>query len=244
MKGLIELNLLSNMAFRESYTREPAPLYSNVRSNTHDEFSGAMGSPHASVSVTKISQGVEDYDVKALGLSFYGKTFTTIMLHPLSLSCETLPMLILTPDLHLPFNVPNLDYSQLNLPTDSGLPICKVGFSNAESNVGSARCSEPPETMASSQTSSPYAFEFSDITTLEMETRLAVEEDKRRRNQVASARFREKKKRRDKLLEEENKRLVNQVAAQREQITRLESENQWLKELIRGRAARNAEKVR
>jgi hypothetical protein len=63
-------------------------------------------------------------------------------------------------------------------------------------------------------------------------SRLAAEEDKRRRNTAASARFRVKKKQREQALEKTAKEMTDKVGALEGKITQLEMENKWLKSLI------------
>merc|ERR1712225_47852 len=62
--------------------------------------------------------------------------------------------------------------------------------------------------------------------------RNAAEEDKRRRNTAASARFRVKKKQREQALERSAKDMSDKVAALEGRINQLETENKWLKNLI------------
>lgn len=62
--------------------------------------------------------------------------------------------------------------------------------------------------------------------------RLAIEEDKRRRNTAASARFRVKKKMREQALEQTAKELESRVRDLEEENSRLSTENGWLKSLI------------
>lgn len=62
--------------------------------------------------------------------------------------------------------------------------------------------------------------------------RLAAEEDKRRRNTAASARFRIKKKQREQALEQSAKQMSDKMAAFEARINQLETENKWLKNLI------------
>ncbi|CAO1633975.1 unnamed protein product [Parajaminaea phylloscopi] len=62
--------------------------------------------------------------------------------------------------------------------------------------------------------------------------RLAIEEDKRRRNTAASARFRIKKKQREQALEQTTKELESRVRELEESNSTLERENGWLKSLI------------
>ncbi|KAF2642374.1 hypothetical protein P280DRAFT_264047 [Massarina eburnea CBS 473.64] len=62
--------------------------------------------------------------------------------------------------------------------------------------------------------------------------RVAAEEDKRRRNTAASARFRIKKKQREQTLEKTAKEMTDKVNALEAKIQQLETENTWLKSLI------------
>jgi len=63
-------------------------------------------------------------------------------------------------------------------------------------------------------------------------SRIAAEEDKRRRNTAASARFRVKKKQREQALEKSAKEMSDKVSALEGRINQLETENKWLKNLI------------
>lgn len=63
-------------------------------------------------------------------------------------------------------------------------------------------------------------------------SRLAADEDKRRRNTAASARFRVKKKQKEQQLEKTAKEMTERVQALEQRIQQLELENKWLKGLI------------
>ena len=67
---------------------------------------------------------------------------------------------------------------------------------------------------------------------LEDASRLAAEEDKRRRNTAASARFRVKKKQREQALEKAAKELSDKTSALEARIGQLETENRWLRNLV------------
>ncbi|KAF8458838.1 hypothetical protein BGX38DRAFT_1069048, partial [Terfezia claveryi] len=67
---------------------------------------------------------------------------------------------------------------------------------------------------------------------LEDASRFAAEEDKRRRNTAASARFRIKKKQREQALEKSAKDMADKVSQLEMKINQLEMENKWLKNLI------------
>jgi hypothetical protein len=70
------------------------------------------------------------------------------------------------------------------------------------------------------------------VADLEEQSRFAAEEDKRRRNTAASARFRVKKKQREAALEKQSKEMTDKVTALENRINQLEMENKWLKGLI------------
>ncbi|KAI9801273.1 MAG: hypothetical protein M1833_002843 [Piccolia ochrophora] len=67
---------------------------------------------------------------------------------------------------------------------------------------------------------------------LEETSRVAAEEDKRRRNTAASARFRVKKKQREQNLEKTAKEMTEKATTLEMRISQLETENKWLKNLI------------
>lgn len=68
--------------------------------------------------------------------------------------------------------------------------------------------------------------------TLEDASRIAAEEDKRRRNTAASARFRVKKKQREQALERTVKEVTEKNNVLENRVSQLEMENRWLKNLI------------
>lgn len=63
-------------------------------------------------------------------------------------------------------------------------------------------------------------------------TRVSAEEDKRRRNTAASARFRVKKKQREQALEKSAKEMSDKVSTLESRVSQLETENKWLKNLL------------
>jgi hypothetical protein len=63
-------------------------------------------------------------------------------------------------------------------------------------------------------------------------SRQAAEEDKRRRNTAASARFRVKKKQREQALEQTANEMSDKCTQLEERIGELEMENKWLRNLI------------
>jgi hypothetical protein len=70
------------------------------------------------------------------------------------------------------------------------------------------------------------------VLSFEEASRLAAEEDKRRRNTAASARFRIKKKQREQALEKSAKEMTEKVTMLESRISALETENKWLKSLV------------
>jgi signal recognition particle GTPase len=67
---------------------------------------------------------------------------------------------------------------------------------------------------------------------LEDASRQSAEEDKRRRNTAASARFRHKKKQREQALEKNAKEMSEKVSSLESKVSQLETENKWLKNLL------------
>ncbi|ROT43494.1 regulatory protein cys-3 [Sodiomyces alkalinus F11] len=70
------------------------------------------------------------------------------------------------------------------------------------------------------------------VSNFEEQSRLAADEDKRRRNTAASARFRIKKKQREQALEKTAKEMSDKVTQLESRINLLETENRWLKNLV------------
>lgn len=67
---------------------------------------------------------------------------------------------------------------------------------------------------------------------LEEQSRMTVDEDKRRRNTAASARFRVKKKQREQALERTVREASEVNASLEARVAQLEMENRWLKNLL------------
>jgi hypothetical protein len=86
------------------------------------------------------------------------------------------------------------------------------------------------------QTSYPALTESTPASTgndsLEDKSRLLAEEDKRRRNTAASARFRVKKKQREQALERTVKEQTDKMAQMETIINQLRMENKWLRNLV------------
>ena len=79
---------------------------------------------------------------------------------------------------------------------------------------------------------------------VEEAARIAAEEDKRRRNTAASARFRVKKKMREQALEKTVKETTDKNTALEARVTALELENQWLKNLITEKNGQTSEEAK
>ncbi|EFE45155.1 bZIP transcription factor, putative [Trichophyton verrucosum HKI 0517] len=90
----------------------------------------------------------------------------------------------------------------------------------------------PQPAVTQSQPATVSSKRKSDATTTSEADRLAQEEDKRRRNTAASARFRIKKKEREKNLEKTVKDVTSKNSALESRVSQLEMENRWLRNLI------------
>lgn len=127
------------------------------------------------------------------------------------------------------FNVPSIGssptdasqfYSNFNTPIQ---PAPAQGFPAVENQVAGA-----PVAGAKRRTESVQAQALSP----EDKSRFAAEEDKRRRNTAASARFRVKKKQREQALEKSMKEVNDKNSKLEAKLNQLEMENKWLKGLI------------
>ncbi|RMZ76206.1 hypothetical protein DV737_g4927, partial [Chaetothyriales sp. CBS 132003] len=128
------------------------------------------------------------------------------------------------------FNAPTVDsspseapfYSNYNTPIQPApshsFPALDGQSSAQQSGTVSRRKAEPP---IQTQGLTP-----------EEKSRIAAEEDKRRRNTAASARFRVKKKQREQALERTVKEVNDKNTKLEAKINQLEMENKWLKDLI------------
>jgi hypothetical protein len=100
-----------------------------------------------------------------------------------------------------------------------------------------------PAVSASSSVSGPKRKNTQKAAPLSVEeqARVVAEEDKRRRNTAASARFRVKKKMREQALEKTVKETTDKNTALEARVTALELENQWLKNLITEKNGQSAD---
>jgi hypothetical protein len=117
-------------------------------------------------------------------------------------------------------------------PSLPGIPQPHSSFS-LPTSYGSPSSSLSPLTPSSfdSATKKRKADDFPEQH-LDEHGRVAAEEDKRRRNTAASARFRVKKKQREQALEKTAKEMSDRVTHLETKIQQLETENAWLKGLI------------
>ncbi|RVX76151.1 hypothetical protein B0A52_00508 [Exophiala mesophila] len=106
-------------------------------------------------------------------------------------------------------------------------PAPTPGYGNMENR------SSPTSTTGGGHPARPKA-ESTDNLNLNTEerSRIAAEEDKRRRNTAASARFRIKKKQREQALESTVREAQEKSAKLEARVNQLEMENKWLKDLI------------
>jgi len=123
------------------------------------------------------------------------------------------------------------------MPNQSGLPPLISQPSYSHSLASSASPVSPPNGLASGpqvgeKRKSDAVMDPSHAQSLEEASRMAAEEDKRRRNTAASARFRIKKKQREQALERSAKEMSDKVSQLEARIGQLETENKWLKNLI------------
>lgn len=90
----------------------------------------------------------------------------------------------------------------------------------------------PPGSKRTASSLTPSTPSATEPKNVEDQARIAAEEDKRRRNTAASARFRVKKKEREQALEKSAKEMTDKVKALEERIDGLENQNQFLKGLL------------
>jgi hypothetical protein len=142
---------------------------------------------------------------------------------------------IFNDDLNLPDLLPNgfnMNTAQTNLDSTSSFEteakLTQVPAQQVDSGAGQS----PDSPMEQNQSAGPKRKAVPDVKSLDEDARLAAEEDKRRRNTAASARFRVKKKQREQTLERTVKEATEKNAVLEARVNQLELENQWLKNLI------------
>lgn len=112
-------------------------------------------------------------------------------------------------------------------PLDKATPISSKTPAASTTTATTPVAGPTPGRTAGTKRKQPH-----EAKTLDEAARLAAEEDKRRRNTAASARFRIKKKQREQALERTVKEATEKNAALEARVSQLELENQWLKNLI------------
>lgn len=129
-----------------------------------------------------------------------------------------------------PFN----DFNYAGPFSDNGLPPAPIQTNQSLYPSSGAGSPTSPDAAPSGtkRKSDSISTSPSDLQSFEEASRLAAEEDKRRRNTAASARFRVKKKQREQALERSAKEMSDKVSALEGRINQLETENKWLKNLI------------
>jgi len=129
----------------------------------------------------------------------------------------------------------------------NGLPLANAG-QQSQPTIPSAfhfaQIQSGPQTGDKRNASSASLLSPPNGEYIEEGSRVAAEEDKRRRNTAASARFRVKKKQREQALEKTAKDMSDKVALLEARVGQLEMENQWLKGLITEKNLKAAEKER
>jgi len=106
-----------------------------------------------------------------------------------------------------------------------------------DSSAASASASSPvPAPQTGDKRSADMMTDPANASPMDEQARLLAEEDKRRRNTAASARFRVKKKQREQQLEKTAKEMTDKVNSLESRVQQLETENKWLKNLITEKA--------
>jgi len=211
MKNLNKIPSPSDLSPREGYPNDELEQFTNIEFQNHEDPSQNGSRVHDGVdlmdgygSIHGVS-GIELYDMNSLGAEAYGSEDVNFGYAP-----QIDPAL----GMNLPYN------HDFNLGTSGSN---EHNVSNGLSHASQGSISSPIVSRTNDSAASP-----------ETAARLAAEEDKRRRNTAASARFRDKKKQREKQMEQTNAKLAETVSAQETRIKTLEAENKWLKELIQG----------
>ncbi len=120
----------------------------------------------------------------------------------------------------------------MKLPLDT---YTEINSKNIESPLKSKRSSYDafsPDTAPNTPSSTPNIKRHKSIQLTEELVEEINEADRRRRNLVASAKFRYKKKQREQKMEQESKGLTDKIDNMKTQINRLEMENKYLRKLV------------
>lgn len=131
----------------------------------------------------------------------------------------------------------NAPFANVSSAPNSLPNIDTTAFPNQSSPISAPQSAAPTQTPVSnpkSPVSTPKRKPSHKPSPLSVEetAQIGADEDKRRRNTAASARFRVKKKLREQTLEKSVKETTDKNTALEARVTALELENQWLKNLI------------
>lgn len=110
------------------------------------------------------------------------------------------------------------------------LPSTQNKVSPVESGIKKRKMSVASPAVA--EASPAFSETSPDLSNMDESQRSVAEEDKRRRNTAASARFRVKKKMREQQMERAAKELQEKVLTLETKVMQLEMENKWLKNLV------------
>ncbi|KIW05271.1 uncharacterized protein PV09_03803 [Verruconis gallopava] len=131
------------------------------------------------------------------------------------------------------------NFGSLNTPSVSGNGLNYSLPSGQQSQITSPSSATSPSGVAGPRVGDKRKLAL----TADESARLAAEEDKRRRNTAASARFRVKKKQREQALEKTAKEMTEKAAMLETKVQQLEMENKWLKGLITEREVGGGSKI-
>jgi len=131
------------------------------------------------------------------------------------------------------FSFPDLTYPTLATGANAFPPTGANTFPIQTSQITSPTSAASPATPKTGEKRKSNALaDLAPSGTMDENARVAAEEDKRRRNTAASARFRIKKKQREQALEKNAKEMTEKAQRLETKVHQLEMENKWLKSLI------------
>jgi len=122
--------------------------------------------------------------------------------------------------------------AHLNVPADTDITNNFTFFPETVSYDLNAVSDEDSADTKRRKLESSVVPEDTSLEPLDENARAAAEEDKRRRNTLASARFRAKKKMREQALEKDAKEMTAKIEKMEGRIKELELENKWLRGLV------------
>lgn len=132
------------------------------------------------------------------------------------------------PDQMLPYP-PHSIYPSVSYPVDD---LSHAPGNLTPSDVSSSISPPNGQVGNTKYSTQPPGDRIASALSLEEQSRLAAEEDKRRRNTAASARFRIKKKQREQALERTVREATEMNATLEARVAQLEMENRWLRNLL------------